>query len=299
VAPSIGIRHDSILGYDRPPYIGHLERLSGAAHSVPRVPPLAVAARCAGPRPPRAKPKHKIRFLWFGGEEDGLVGSQYYAKQLSEEEVSRIDVSRIDVIIDTDMIASPNYARLVYDGDGSELGSAGPEDSGTVEAVFKRYFARRGMATIPQAFDGRSDYAGFINRGIPAGGIFAGAEHPKTAEEVALFGGVEGEQLDPCDHEACDNLATVTGQPPAETMNVRLRGRPDAGEPRHRPAAGRLAARERPEVVARDVGRGHPRGLVLRADPPRPAAARGGDAHARPQARARVRAARAPDGPLA
>jgi Zn-dependent M28 family amino/carboxypeptidase len=162
-----------------------------------------------------AKPKHKIRFMWFGGEEDGLVGSQYYAKHLSEEEVSRIDV-----MIDTDMIASPNYARLVYDGDGSELGSAGPEGSGTVEAVFKRYFARRGMATIPQAFDGRSDYVGFINRGIPAGGIFAGAEHPKTEEEVALFGGVAGEQLDPCYHEACDNLATVTGQPPAETMNV-------------------------------------------------------------------------------
>ncbi len=43
---------------------------------------------------------------------------------------------------------------------------------------------------------------------------------PKTAEQVALFGGVEGEQLDPCYHEACDNIGTVTGQPPAETMNV-------------------------------------------------------------------------------
>ncbi len=163
----------------------------------------------------RAKPKHKIRFLWFGGEEDGLVGSQYYAKQLSDTEVNRIDV-----MIDTDMIASPNYVRLVYDGDGDELGSAGPEGSGAVEDVFKRYFHRRGMATLPQAFDGRSDYVGFINRGIPAGGIFAGAEVPKTPEQVALFGGVAGEQYDPCYHEACDNLATVTGQPPADTMNV-------------------------------------------------------------------------------
>jgi Zn-dependent M28 family amino/carboxypeptidase len=162
-----------------------------------------------------AKPKHKIRFLWFGGEEDGLVGSQYYAKQLSEEEASRVDV-----MIDTDMIASPNYVRFVYDGDGSELGSAGPPGSGTVEEVFKRYFQRRGMATLPQAFDGRSDYVGFINRGIPAGGIFAGAEVPKTPEQVAVFGGVAGEQYDPCYHEACDNIATVTGQPPAETMNV-------------------------------------------------------------------------------
>ena len=160
-------------------------------------------------------PRHKIRFMWFGGEEDGLVGSQYYAANLSQAEVNKIDV-----MIDTDMIASPNYVRLVYDGNGDELGPAGPAGSGTVEEVFKRYFRERGMATLPQAFDGRSDYVGFINRGIPAGGIFAGAEVPKTPEQVAVFGGVAGEQYDPCYHEACDNIDTVTGQPPASTMNV-------------------------------------------------------------------------------
>ena len=160
--------------------------------------------------------RNKVRFLWFGGDDDGLVGSQYYAKNLSQAEVDKVDV-----MIDTDMIASANYARLIYDGDGSEPGGTpGPTGSGTVENVFARYFARRGMATEPIPFDGRSDYVGFINRGIPAGGIFAGAEAPKTPEQVALYGGVEGEQLDPCYHEACDNIATVTGQPPAETMNV-------------------------------------------------------------------------------
>jgi Zn-dependent M28 family amino/carboxypeptidase len=160
-------------------------------------------------------PRHKIRLMWFGGEEDGLVGSQYYAKNLSQAEVNKIVV-----MIDTDMIASPNYVRFVYDGNGDELGPAGPPGSGTVEEVFKRYFRERGMATLPQAFDGRSDYVGFINRGIPAGGIFAGAEVPKTAAQVLAFGGVAGEQYDPCYHEACDNIATVTGQPPATTMNV-------------------------------------------------------------------------------
>ncbi len=160
-------------------------------------------------------PRNKIRFMWFGGEEDGLVGSQYYAKNLSPDEVNKIMV-----MIDTDMIASPNYVRLVYDGDGSELGAAGPPGSGVVENVFKRYFSQRGMATLPQAFDGRSDYVGFINRGIPGGGIFAGAEVPKTGAQAAIFGGVAGEQYDPCYHEACDNIDTVTGQPPAETMNV-------------------------------------------------------------------------------
>ena len=32
----------------------------------------------------------------------------------------------------------------------------------------------------------------------PGGRHFAGAEHPKTEAEVALFGGVAGEQFDPC-----------------------------------------------------------------------------------------------------
>ena len=66
-------------------------------------------------------PRHKIRLMWFGGEEDGLVGSQYYAKTLSPAEVNKIMV-----MIDTDMIASPNYVRLVYDGDGNELGRRAP-----------------------------------------------------------------------------------------------------------------------------------------------------------------------------
>ena len=162
-------------------------------------------------------PRNKVRFLWFGGEEDGLVGSQYYARNLSEHEVGKIDV-----MIDTDMIASPNYARLIYDGDGSDNpeGTPGPDGSGTVENVFARYFARRGLATETIPFDGRSDYVGFVNRGIPSGGIFAGAEAPKTPEQVALYGGVAGEQLDPCYHEDCDTLATVTGEPPATTMKV-------------------------------------------------------------------------------
>ena len=33
--------------------------------------------------------RNKVRFLWFGGEEDGLVGSQYYAARLSQAEVDQ------------------------------------------------------------------------------------------------------------------------------------------------------------------------------------------------------------------
>ena len=162
-------------------------------------------------------PRNMIRFLFFGGEEDGLVGSQYYAAHMSADEVDRTDV-----MIDTDMIASANFARLVYDGnqDETEEGTPGPPGSGAIERVFEEYWAQRGLASENIPFDGRSDYVGFVNRGIPSGGVFSGAEAPKTAAQVALYGGVEGEQLDPCYHEACDNYDTVTGQPPADTMNV-------------------------------------------------------------------------------
>ena len=50
---------------------------------------------------------------------------------------------------------------------------------------------------------------------IPAGGLFSGAEVHKTAEQVAIYGGIAGEQYDPCYHELCDNLSTLmTGVPP-------------------------------------------------------------------------------------
>ena len=127
-------------------------------------------------------PRNKIRFLWFGGEEDGLVGSQYYAAHLSDAEVDKIDV-----MIDTDMIASPNFARLVYDGDGSTLGanSPGPAGSGTVERCSRDYWAERGMVSEPIPFDGRSDYVGFVNRGIPRAACSPAPRRPRRPAQVA------------------------------------------------------------------------------------------------------------------
>ena len=159
-------------------------------------------------------PNQKIRFMWFGGEEEGLIGSNYYAEHLSQSEVNKIMV-----MLDTDMISSPNFARLVYDGDGSVSGNpTGPPGSGEVERVFTDFWASQGFASEQIPFDGRSDYVGFTDRGIPAGGIFAGAEAPKTKQQVRLYGGVAGEQLDPCYHLFCDRLSTILGSPPVSVL---------------------------------------------------------------------------------
>ena len=157
--------------------------------------------------------RQKIRFMWFGAEENGLIGSSFYADNLSETEVAKIDA-----MLDYDMLASQNYVRFLYDGDGSEPGNEafqGPPGSGLIEKVQDDWFKSKGQQTDRVPFDGRSDYVGFTDRGIPAGGIFAGAEQPKTPEQEAIYGGAAGSAYDVCYHEICDDFLTIlTGIPP-------------------------------------------------------------------------------------
>lgn len=80
-----------------------------------------------------------------------------------------------------------------------------------VEDVFNDYFAALGEPTDPTELDGRTDYASFTDLGIPAGGVTAGAEVPKTAEQQARYGGVGGQPYYVCYHEACDTVATIFG----------------------------------------------------------------------------------------
>ena len=121
------------------------------------------------------KPVNQVRFIWFSGEEQGLFGSTYYADQLTKTQRANTAA-----MLDFDMLASPNYALQIYDGDGSEFGVSGPNGSGIVESVFQKFYRRARLYTERIAFDGRSDYDEFTKVGIPAGGIAAGAEVHKT-----------------------------------------------------------------------------------------------------------------------
>ncbi len=76
--------------------------------------------------------------------------------------------------------------------------------------MFTQYFASQGLESEPTEFDGRSDYGPFIAVGVPAGGLFSGAEGEKTAEEAAVYGGAAGEPYDPCYHQACDTISNLS-----------------------------------------------------------------------------------------
>ena len=110
------------------------------------------------------------------------------------------------------MLASTNYVRFVYDGDGSDTQPAGPPGSEAIEKIFTDYFTSQGLASEPTEFSGRSDYGPFIAVGIPAGGLFSGAEGIKTPEQAAIYGGTAGESYDPCYHQACDDITNLSTQ---------------------------------------------------------------------------------------
>jgi Zn-dependent M28 family amino/carboxypeptidase len=147
---------------------------------------------------------NRVRFAWWGAEESNLLGSAHYVENLSEDELADIALN-----LNFDMLGSPNGVRFVYDGDGSDTETAGPAGSDRIEAEFVRWFDRHGLASEPTAFDGRSDYGPFIDAGIPAGGLFSGAEGEKTAEEAATYGGTAGAPYDPCYHQACDTTENI------------------------------------------------------------------------------------------
>ncbi|WP_329398849.1 M28 family metallopeptidase [Streptomyces melanogenes] len=149
---------------------------------------------------------NKVRFAWWSGEELGLLGSEHYVKSLTEKEKQRIKL-----YLNFDMIASPNPAELVYDGDNSDNtgAGAGPAGSAQIERLINGYLDKKRVPHWGTDFDGRSDYGPFIEQGIPAGGTFTGAEGLKTEEQAAKAGGTAKQPYDANYHAAGDTLKNI------------------------------------------------------------------------------------------
>jgi Zn-dependent M28 family amino/carboxypeptidase len=150
-------------------------------------------------------PQNTLRFAWWGAEESGLIGSTNYVFHpdfgLTQEEYDALAL-----YLNFDMVGSPNFIFGVYDADESTFPAAVPVPPGSeaLEDLFEAYYTIKGEPYEDSEFSGRSDYQAFINVGIPASGLFTGAEGIKTIEQASIWGGVAGDQYDPCYHLACD-----------------------------------------------------------------------------------------------
>lgn len=87
------------------------------------------------------------------------------------------------------MVASPNYIYGIYDG-ASSSDNLIRNASRAIQYSFEQYFNNSGLKFVLTPFNGRSDYGPFISNGIPAGGLFTGAEGIKTIAQRDLFGGL-------------------------------------------------------------------------------------------------------------
>jgi aminopeptidase Y len=144
--------------------------------------------------------KNCVRFAWWAGEEEGLLGSDWYVAQLSPEENIKIRL-----FMDYDMLASPNFAYQVYNA----TDALNPKGSQALRDLYTNWYEAEGLNYTYIPFDGRSDYDAFIKHGIPGGGIATGAEGIKSKKERKMFGGKSGQWYDPCYHQLCDDVGNL------------------------------------------------------------------------------------------
>ena len=155
----------------------------------------------------KSNPENTVRFAWWAAEEQGLVGSADYVAGLSAGR------------------ARPHRRCTSTTTWSARRTTSSWCTTRTSPRSRRRWLSRRarrrsrtctsrttrliGEPYDDTAFDGRSDYEAFILAGIPSGGLFTGAEVPKTEEQEAIWGGTAGEQFDPCYHLACDTFDNV------------------------------------------------------------------------------------------
>lgn len=159
------------------------------------------------------KVNNAVRFAWWAAEENGLKGSLHYTENLTKREAAKIRL-----FLDYDMLGSRNYIYEIYDSDDSE----NPKGSSALRDMYIAWYEKHGYNYTLQEFDGRSDYVGFVEIGIPSSGIDAGVEEIKTDKNVEQFGGESGVAFDECYHLACDDLSNVDLEP--WVVNAKLVG---------------------------------------------------------------------------
>jgi Zn-dependent M28 family amino/carboxypeptidase len=161
-----------------------------------------------GPSPQVA---NAVRFGFWGGEEEGLLGSNDYVRSLNVEALKDIAL-----YLNFDMMASPNTCYFTSDADQSlppdpkaDADQLIPEGSPGIERTLVDTLKTAGKTPQDLPFDGRSDYDGFTRAGIPSGNLDTGADNIKTPEQVKLWGGTADQACDPNYHTANDTIHNV------------------------------------------------------------------------------------------
>ena len=151
------------------------------------------------------EPRNQVRFAWWGAEESGLIGSQYYVDSLTKQAAKDIAVN-----LNFDMVGSPNYVRFVYDGDAStparsvDRAPASSRTSSATTSPRRAWRTSRRRSTAARTTTRSSASASRPAACSPA------PRASRRAEQAAIYGGTAGLAYDPCYHQACDDIDNIS-----------------------------------------------------------------------------------------
>ncbi|MGC1379393.1 MAG: M28 family peptidase [Candidatus Baltobacteraceae bacterium] len=169
---------------------GHLDSIHGAGmldNASGSTTILDVALNLA-----KTPTRNRLRYIWFGGEEIGLLGSRYYTTHLTKAELHRIVFD-----VDADVTATPNFDILIADPKYASKVHRFPPNvipaSKIGNEYFEHFFKAGGVVAQPAWFgnDGTDSFS-FAVVGIPDTGILTQQDCCKHAWETALWGGFLG-----------------------------------------------------------------------------------------------------------
>ncbi|KJZ76502.1 hypothetical protein HIM_04231 [Hirsutella minnesotensis 3608] len=129
--------------------------------------------------------RSRIRYAWWGAEELGMIGSTFYANNLTQEEAEQIRF-----YYNFDMIGSRKAEWTVY--------ASNEADKFGAKYLYEflkdsRYVRKHAQNVTYQPFGSTSDHVPFRKLGIPSSGLFSGA----------------GPKADVCNHQFCDDVRNV------------------------------------------------------------------------------------------
>jgi Zn-dependent M28 family amino/carboxypeptidase len=136
-------------------------------------------------------PTNHLRFIWFGGEELGLLGSKFYVNNLSST-----DASHIGYDLDADVTATPNYTLGILDPMAHDLFSSSTTANTFPNRVYKASLVARdaGVEYLNSQNQNHeffsptgTDAFEFNTIGVPASGVLTGQDCCKTQTQVDLF----------------------------------------------------------------------------------------------------------------
>lgn len=136
--------------------------------------------------------RNQLRYIWFGGEELGLLGSAYYTTHLNNTERARIAFD-----LDMDVTATPNFDIWIADPAFAFNVSQFPKNvvpqSKIGNQFFTDFFNSIGVVSQSSTFgNSGTDSNSFALIGIPDSGILTRQDCCKEQSEVNIWGGFLG-----------------------------------------------------------------------------------------------------------